>query len=298
MDDRRDRAQPRRSRDHAAQLGLPVRAYPTGHVPGAHRRYTDEDVRRLRRMLDLTQDGMSPAAAARLVLDDTTAPEPARDGGGTGSVPVGTTRPAARGLARAASRLDVDGVHWTVARHFAERGVAATWEEVLVPLLRGLDAGCARNAEMIAAEHAASAATTRALHEAATPVPYRRLPVLLGCAPDEQHSLPLEALHAALGERGCGSKFLGARLPPEALLWSVRRLRPKVVVLWAHAGRTAELAPVQQLRDEPVSLLPVGPGWSAVRFPTDRSELSSLSEALEAVLAGSGNRAARSAAGP
>ena len=40
---------------------------------------------------------------------------------------------------------------------------------------------------------------------------------LLACADEEQHSLPLEALAAALAERGIGARLLGARVPPDAL---------------------------------------------------------------------------------
>ena len=54
----------------------------------------------------------------------------------------------------------------------------------------------------------------------------RRPAILLACADEEQHSLPLEALAAALAETGVPSRLLGARVPPDALARRGRADRP------------------------------------------------------------------------
>ena len=63
--------------------------------------------------------------------------------------------------------------------------------------------------EHLLAETAASA--LRAV--SAAPEPRNGRPVLLACAPEEQHSLPLSALAAALAEQGIGARLLGGGLP-------------------------------------------------------------------------------------
>ena len=52
--------------------------------------------------------------------------------------------------------------------------------------------------------------------------------VLLACADEEHHTLPIETLAAALAETDVGSSVLGARVPPQALTAATRRLRPSV----------------------------------------------------------------------
>ena len=74
--------------------------------PGGHRRYTGEDVDRLRRLHEAVIHGTSPAAAAQTLTGHRTRVAGGRGGPG-GAVP-GAGREA-RGLARAASRLDEIG---------------------------------------------------------------------------------------------------------------------------------------------------------------------------------------------
>ncbi len=64
--------------------------------------------------------------------------------------------------------------------------------------------------------------------------------MLLACLPDEQHTLPLEALDAALRERGTATRMLGGAVPAEALTAAVRRTGPGAVVLWSQTRSTAD----------------------------------------------------------
>lgn len=56
----------------------------------------------------------------------------------------------------------------------------------------------------------------------------------------EDHPLPLEALPAALAERGMPVKMFGAALPVEALVEAVRRTGPAAVGLWAQSRTPAD----------------------------------------------------------
>lgn len=123
-------------------------------------------------------------------------------------------------------------------------------------------------------------------------------PVVLACTPGELHSLPLEALTAALAERGLPTRTLGAAVPAEALLACVRRTGPAAVVLWAQARSTAsgplarhvaamEWGPAGA-RGRPL-VLPAGPGWdrrTSAGFPRCSGLLDAV-ETLGALYPGS-----------
>ena len=257
---------------------------PSDHAPGRHRRYSEHDLHRLRRMLSLTAEGVPPASAAAVVLGSASSPPPARDGGGSGSVAIGRADRAVRGIGRAATRLDIRGVSTLVDQHIAESGVVRTWERLLVPLLTSLGDQYERGADVVAVEHAATAGILQALHRVPVPEQERRLPVLLACAPDEQHGLPFEALVAGLAEHGFPARSLGARVTEGALETAVAKLRPTCLVLWAHSARLARRVPVERLVEQCPALFVAGPGWQPVRAARDLHRLLSLGEAVETVL--------------
>lgn len=257
---------------------------PSEHRPGKHRRYSGQDVHRLRRMMSLTADGVPPAAAAQAALGAETAAVSARDGGGTGAVAIGRADRAVRGLARAASRLDIDTVRSLVTAHVAERGVTQTWERLLIPLLESLGQRFEAGRDVVAVEHAATAGILAALHAVSTPTQRQRLPALLACAPEEQHALPLEALSAALAEQLCPTRLLGARVPAEALRDAVHKLGPTCMVVWAHTHETARRVPIAELAKQCELLLLAGPGWSQVRAASEYWCPLSLGEAVEAIV--------------
>ncbi|NUS57244.1 MAG: hypothetical protein HOV66_20655, partial [Streptomycetaceae bacterium] len=108
--------------------------------------------------------------------------------------------------------------------------------------------------------------------------------VLLACAPGELHTLPLEALAAALVERGVPVRMFGASLPRAALLEAVRRTGPGAVVVWAHTAATADAETVAAVRSLPrarmTTVIPAGPGWNAARGRGGIPAPSSLRDAV------------------
>ncbi len=85
-------------------------------------------------------------------------------------------------------------------------------------------------------------------------------PVLLACAEEEQHSLPLFALAAALTvHHGVECRVMGARMPYDALVDAMRRLSPAVVFLWSQQPDTGAPGPLAALpRLRPASVVMVG----------------------------------------
>lgn len=267
---------------------------PNHHVSGQHRRYTPEDLDRLEVMRRLTTQGVSPAEAAawarRAPKPDVAPVGGVRDGGGN-AIAVGRAGPAARGLARAAMRLDANAIREILDEAMTARGVVGTWDRVVMPVLIGIGERYEATQRLIEVEHLTSRCVSEAF-AVITRTPSRRKPkVLLACADEEQHTLALEALAAALAEAEVPSRLLGARVPPAALAEAVARTGPAAVVVWSQLPRTAEPSQLTRLLVGPVRPLVVaaaGPGWSHQDLPSEVAVLSSLTEALRVVLAAVG----------
>lgn len=265
---------------------------PSDHHAGSHRRYTAADLARLEHMRRLVIAGVPPADAARdalaLDVDPTSlapvtalpAPPlpPARSGpyadptgladrrsGGGQVVPIPGGTPAARGLARAALSLDSQACIGIVADTLERRGVVWTWDHLLVPVLQGVGQRWESTGRGIEVEHVLSQAIQSAFGSVVARLtqPVNARTVLLACADEEMHSLPLWAVAASLAERRLGSRVLGARVPLPALEHAIRRTGPAAVVVWSQVpatGSTEPLATLPELRPAPLVLV-AGPGW-------------------------------------
>ncbi|MCY0941767.1 MerR family transcriptional regulator [Streptomyces antarcticus] len=252
---------------------------PARREDGRHRRWTAQDIARLELMCRLTAQGVPPAEAARAAQG--TAPaapavreEAGRAPGGPNSLPLGEVRPECRGLARAAVRLDAPAVEELLDAALAEHGLVTAWEEVIAPTLHAVGRKWASAGERyVEVEHLLSWYVSSALRRIRTaPGHPHTPPVLLACVPGELHSLPMEALAAALGERGLPVRMFGPALPADALHEAVRRTGPRAVVLWSQSRTTADRPLVRSVagiewglrgaRGHSAVLL-AGPGWAS-----------------------------------
>ena len=260
---------------------------PSYREPGRHRRYSQDDLARLALMRRLTVDGVAPAEAARIAkatADPLSQMSPGtRPGSGRPSRPAARPPATGRGLRRAALALDPADVDRLLELALA-RGVVPAWTTVIAPALRDLGSQYSVAGRYIAAEHLLASAVSAAL--ARVPRPRTRPQILLACAPAEQHYLPLEALAAALAERGTASRMLGARMPVNALLEALARTGPAAVLIWAHAPVTADydqLAAVARTRPRPPVVAACGPGWEPASLPDGILLLTDFQQALDAV---------------
>ncbi|AZP15718.1 MerR family transcriptional regulator [Streptomyces aquilus] len=248
---------------------------------GRHRRWSPRDIEVLETMCRLTSSGVPPAEAARAARSGTGAPGPAAEvparesprSRAAGTLPLGDVRQECRGLARAAVRLDAPAVEELLAAAVEQYGVVAAWHEVMMPTLHAVGRKWASSGDRyVEVEHLLSWHVSTALRRRTPTVPQTAAgPVVLACVPGEQHTLPLEALNAALGELGLPTRMFGAAVPGEALTTAVRRLGPSAVFLWAQARSTANLPlarhvaatrwGVRGARRQPVVVVG-GPGWS------------------------------------
>ncbi|MEU3465817.1 MerR family transcriptional regulator [Streptomyces sp. NPDC006733] len=278
---------------------------PVARQQGRHRRWTAEDIARLEYMCQLTGQGVPPAEAAQIVLHrshpatrgpqaDTPQDSPATPPG-PHAAPYDGIRQECRGLARAAARLDTVAVRTLLDTAVSAHGLVPAWEQVFAPTLHSVGRQWATTASErhVEVEHLLSweisCALRRLPHQ---PAQGGTAPVILACAPDEQHSLPLEALTAALGERGVPARMFGAALPAESLHAAVRRIGPSAVLLWAHAPSTADHGLVRRtvsLRWGPSgarvnpTLFVAGPGWGATTHGPDVKRLHTLAAAVDTI---------------
>jgi DNA-binding transcriptional MerR regulator len=254
---------------------------PSYHQPGRHRRYSERDLARLQLMRRLTIDGVDAAEAARIAkaTKDPVAQAPVD----STPQPPARTPGTAKGLRRAALALNPAEVDRLLSLALAD-GVVRAWAAVIAPTLRGLGSRYAAGGRYIAAEHLLSGAVSAAL--ARVPRPPTRPRVLLACASTEQHSLPLEALAAALAECGVASRMLGPRVPVNALRDALARTGPDAVLVWAHSPATAdgdEIAAAAGVRPRPAIVAACGPGWAPGSLPDGVLLLTDFRQALAAI---------------
>ncbi|MFI7674156.1 MerR family transcriptional regulator [Actinophytocola sp. NPDC049390] len=240
---------------------------PQATRPGGYRRYTAEDISRLERMRDLIRSGMLASDAARTT---------------TGPL-AGPGLDVARDRLTAASRaLDSRSCRNVLVEAIQAHGVVAAWENVCRPALADVEDEQRKASEPVTCvprEHVLSWSISAALHNTLHGVPQARRPaVLLTCVQDEQHTLPLEALGAALAERDVPVRMLGAAMPTRGLVAAVRASSPEAVVVWAQRPSTAS-GVVASLRRLSPRIVTAGPGWSARRRASPE-HLSSLPAAV------------------
>ena len=239
---------------------------PSRRTAGGHRRYTEHDIERVMLTQMLIARGAPPSDAARVAHS--------LDGPGLASAldsehaqNEDPTRPAEAvpALLEATLGDDPRRIGRLVADVLRGHGAVRAWTDVIAPSLIRIGTEWAAGRIGIETEHLASEAIGSELRAYT-----RRLAIdgtgpaiIVASAEDDQHSLPVFALEAALAEAGVGSHVLGARLPTYALADVTARLRPRVIFLWASLARP-EGEPIWEvlatLGDETTVILG-GPGW-------------------------------------
>jgi hypothetical protein len=152
----------------------------------------------------------------------------------------------------------------------ATRGVETTWTAVLCPLLVAAGEDADHDPDTgIGVEHLLSGQISAALAARTRPDTDTGPQVLLACAEEEQHSLPVEALAAALADQGVPCNLLGGRTPRDVLARAVRRTLPRAVLIWSHLPGTADPShlAVAGARRRPRVIAAGGPGWKSIMLP-------------------------------
>lgn len=236
---------------------------PSDHRPGRHRLYSDNDIAAVRHMHDLIGQGTSARSAAQLATEAVVPP-----------------RGDVASLLAAAFALDLAALSALLETHVRHFGVIDTWDLLVQPAFAAVvtkqdeDGGC------IDVEHALSWAVSRSMHHTPLVSLDAATPVILACTPHETHVLALEALRAALAERGRGALILGATVPVPALTDAIERVSTPVrVVLWSQTADTADMDMVRAAATGAEVLLG-GSGWDDGAAGS-ATRVHSLGEAVE-----------------
>ncbi|QVJ02215.1 MerR family transcriptional regulator [Nocardiopsis eucommiae] len=251
---------------------------PRERSPGGHRRYAPADVARLRALCHLVGEGVPAAEAALRILATAPAvPEPRAEATGPGTRPtvalptaVREHTPTLQGLTRAAMRMDSDLVEHLLQAAVERHGTVAAWENLAMPLLYGMGRRWEDTRRYVEVEHLLSWSVSSVLRRVPAPATVPRVrarPVVLACVPHEAHSLPVEALAAALREAGLPHRVLGPCTPTDATVRTVGRIGPRAVVLWCHTSGEQDTetlvatARATVSAPERTALYTAGPGW-------------------------------------
>ncbi|HYO68332.1 MAG TPA: MerR family transcriptional regulator [Archangium sp.] len=211
-------------------------------TPSGYRVYTDRDVALLRRLKQLTEEGVSISEAATMLpqlqeeLDTVQpVPEPTPD-------PGATSLTAWRDEALAAAAvLDQRRVSRVLDEVLASLTPLKAYEQVLVPLLREVGERWHAGAFSVGQEHLVTqevrARVISMLH--AAPDAGRRR-VVLACFPDEQHELGLLGAALRMRHAGLSVTLLGQRMPAAEVGRVARELRVELVGLSAVTDHGAQ----------------------------------------------------------
>lgn len=237
--------------------------------PGNYRLYDDEAVRRLTVMRSLVEAGWNAQDAARHVVADAAAAE------------ASIERPAEppfeerfETLVACAQDFDVPRLERLLTDGFVSADLVSVVDDWLLPSMVHLGRAWQRGHVSVAGEHFVTAAVHRRLAQAfqsLQPAPSGGPRVVVGLARGARHELGILAFALVLRSRGVSVTYLGADLPLEAWVSSVRLIAPRAVVL---AVPTVEDLPAA--REATEALLPMAPVLMGGAFQDEVGESEPL----------------------
>ena len=185
---------------------------------GGFRLYGEDDERRIRRMLENLEQGLSAAEAARLArAESPSQPDPVA-GTADGSGPP-TAVALGEQLRRALDGFDDVGAHSVLDRLLGSYPLESVLRDAVLPYLHELGERWAHAEASVAQEHFASALLRGRLLALARDWGRGRGPhALLACVPGDQHDVGLICFGLALRAHGWRITYLGADTPLRTLL--------------------------------------------------------------------------------
>jgi DNA-binding transcriptional MerR regulator/methylmalonyl-CoA mutase cobalamin-binding subunit len=214
-------------------------------TPAGYRLYSDADIRRVRAMRALVDEGWtaSTAAASLRGVPDDDLPRVPVDGGA--SAAGESADELVDRFVAAAAQMDAAALQ----RVLDEMGARASFETMvdryLFPALRALGEEWGTGAVSVAAEHAASAAVARwigAAYDAAGTSRSGARPVLVGLPPGARHELAALAFATTARRAGHAVHYLGADLPAAEWASASRSTNAAAAVIGVPTATDADAA--------------------------------------------------------
>jgi MerR family transcriptional regulator, light-induced transcriptional regulator len=210
---------------------------------GNQRRYSDRDIATIAWLRDQTNSGLTISQAVDLFrLRDQR--EPAVESRSS-DLPVSTDSKMTRfveGIVEALIAFDASAASRVLEDALALLPVEQVCLDILQPVMYEIGRRWDRDEIGISAEHFATSFVIRrlgALYNQAEQVPGRGL-VIAACPEGELHEAGLLLTSLILTRRGINILYLGANLPTDDLITTVRRLKPELVLLSASTPASAE----------------------------------------------------------
>jgi DNA-binding transcriptional MerR regulator len=236
---------------------------PSDHTEGEHRRYCPSDLAKLTLMRRLIVSGVAPSDAAeqaRVFKGEVKLTKIVKE--------IEVREDVVDALYKALESFDRDFVEATLEHEINKYGIESAWADVIVPTLFMIGEEWELNQQGIEIEHLFSQILTKKLMHRVVELkrPLNARPVLLAAVGEEQHSLAIHALAAALCERNIEAYVLGARTPLTALSTMVEKCAPPAIFLWAQLPKNAEdkyWKEIPAIRPAP-RIVVGGPGWDSL----------------------------------
>ena len=240
---------------------------------GGTRRYSEEDVERLRLLCSGVAAGHPISEIAALP-----AAELERRFGASPERPMDLAQ-----LVHAAERMDAAELERRLALQLSALGARDFARSVALPLLREVGVRWQRGELCIASEHLASALLRSLLGAALRfPRPAFGPRIVFATPPGERHELGLLAAALCAQDRGARATYLGAELPAPEVVRAAHDVRAEVVVLGivslAADAATREILELRSALPAATALWVGGGGAPAAPFPSGVRLLSNLDD--------------------
>lgn len=226
--------------DVSKLLGIPVPTirswerrygFPTpGRTQGRHRRYSPEEIERLRAVRDEITRGHPASEAVRIVT------ERGRHGASPRTQYLDQ-------LVAGAMALDPERVRRTLDVATDTLGAEPAICDVALPAMREIGSRWSTGTCDVAHEHLATEAVHGWLARlASTAPPLDRPAIVLACGPKDLHAIGLEAFGVLLTRRRWAVRQLGALTPTSAIVRTVVETRARGAVVTSQRGVTRRAA--------------------------------------------------------
>lgn len=212
-------------------------------TPSGYRAYTDFDIEVLKRLKQVTSEGVSIAEAVKLLPALRKQAKESLDAAGAPRrAPLGDQVARWRAeVLSAAEHLDQQAVERVLDEAMASLPPVAFFEDVLVPLQREVGERWHQGLLTVAEEHLVTQAARQRVLSLLHQAPRRaKHHVVAACFPQEDHELGLLGAALRFRHEGWRVTFLGARTPVEHLARVVRAVHPDLVALSAVGDDGAE----------------------------------------------------------
>jgi DNA-binding transcriptional MerR regulator/methylmalonyl-CoA mutase cobalamin-binding subunit len=199
---------------------------------GGYRVYTDDDVRLLLRLRELTEEGVPISEAVRLAAERGTHSAARPSAVAAASPDRDEVRTWERAIITAAMSLDQRAVEAVLDRALSALPALVVYERLMVSVQRQVGESWGEGRLGVAEEHLISqvvrARLIRLLHAAPGNGPRH---VVCACFPEDEHEIGLLGAALRFLDAGFRVTYLGARTPTAELLRVARDVRPEILAL-------------------------------------------------------------------